>query len=519
MKQITSFLLLLIVLSTGCVAKNPMPSVPAYDIATIIDSLPDGDRWIRHLNEDLLPFWTLPTALGERVGEFPTYRNNDGSLVNPDSLSPELKAALADTNTAGLIHLDRLYSRAHARQTYAYGIAYHITGEEKYLSYAKAGVDFLRSSLVDRENGGAATYLKVNSSTHAIDTSGKYPTSLQRTSQDLAYALTGIGFYYYLTHDPEMLGDIFQIKNHIFETYFDEELGLFKWLIEDNKEDGSAKQKELVSQLDQVYAYMLWLTPSLPEPHRAIWTQDLKKIAHLMMSQFFSEKYGFFWGAITDSKSKQLGKPHTDFGHSIKTLWLIYQIGKMTNEIELINFAKENATKLIDIAYIPKTASWGRRFDKNGKFDSDKEWWGLAELDQVTATLSLVDPSYARYLLGTYDYWFTYMVDKSKHADGTNVGGIWHMVDAKTNKPVLEYPKQHSWKNSLHTFEHALIGYITTQELKQENIILHFAFKTESGKDHIHPYFYEGKIKGINTSSFTKIPELQKYTVTFTDLR
>ncbi|MFM7365352.1 MAG: hypothetical protein ACKO11_12835, partial [Cuspidothrix sp.] len=45
---------------------------PVNNIGLIINAVPKGDRWLKHLNEDLLPFWTQNTALGEN-GNFPTY--------------------------------------------------------------------------------------------------------------------------------------------------------------------------------------------------------------------------------------------------------------------------------------------------------------------------------------------------------------------------------------------------------------------------------------------------------------
>lgn len=187
----------------------------------------------------------------------------------------------------------------------------------------------------------------------------------------------------------------------------------------------------------------------------------------------------------------------------------------MTDNVSYIDFSKRKAVNIIESAYIPEDGSWGRRFDENGRFDNDKEWWGLAELDQTTATLSLVDPSYARYLVTTYDYWFTYMVDRENHE-------IWHMVDGDTHKPMLKYPKQHSWKSCLHTFEHALIGYMTCQQLKGMEIELYYAFEDEkeirSGR--VHPYFFQGKIidkpEGKITGTWNN---LNMYKITFGDLR
>lgn len=122
----------------------------AYKINKIIDSLPDGSLWIDHLQKDLIPFWISPAAQGQPVGNFPTYRDNKGNLVNPTNLPSEYKAALADSGLKDLIKTEREYVRAQARQTFAYGISYHMTGDEKYLQLAKAGVDYLRQNEIGR---------------------------------------------------------------------------------------------------------------------------------------------------------------------------------------------------------------------------------------------------------------------------------------------------------------------------------------------------------------------------------
>ncbi len=231
-----------------------------------------------------------------------------------------------------------------------------------------------------------------------------------------------------------------------------------------------------------------------------------------MIDQFYSPKENIFWGAITSPDKRRLGTDHTDFGHSIKTLWLIYQIGKLTQNLDLTLFAAERAPRILEEAYIEETGSWARRLDGSGKRDDDKEWWILAELDQVAATLSLVDPAYARYLPGTYQYWLTHMVDHEHK-------GVWHMVRASDNTPVEEYPKQHSWKNALHTFEHALVGYVTAQQLHSKPVRLYYSFAKAPDRTAIHPYFYQGKVQEIREISGGGDSPFKKHEVIFTDIR
>jgi hypothetical protein len=182
--------------------------------------------------------------------------------------------------------------------------------------------------------------------------------------------------------------------------------------------------------------------------------------------------------------------------------------------LEFVTFASERAARILEQAYIKDTGSWARRIDGEGQLDIDKEWWILAELDQTAATLALIDPAYAYYLPQTYDYWLTKMVDH-KHK------GVWHLVKGSNNTPQIDFPKQHSWKNAFHTFEHALVSYLTAQQLHDELVTLHFAFKENPPSERIHPYLFLGKLKGIievAEKSDCNLPA-SRHVVTFSDIR
>jgi len=491
---------------------NPVNRFEVVDVEAIIETLPKGDRWIRHVKEDLLKFWGMESALGTPLGNFPTYRCNDGSLYQPETPCPELKNA-----DPGIVKLDREYTRAKSRQVFAYGIAYHLTGDETYLYYAIAGGDWLIQRALDAN--GAASWFKDDM---------PQPPNLQRTSQDMAYAVSGLAFLYYLTRDSKYLDRVIALKSHIFNTYLDSGWGLLRWVRERNEDGDNPSQKELVSQLDQVYGYLLWTTMALPEGElKQAWLDDLHKLATAMRDQFFGETYGLYWGAITDMEHRNLAdygdreNPHTDFGHSIKTLWLTYRIGLLTHDPSLVDFARPHMYRILQRAYIPQTGSWARGFKPESEgsrtwvLDPNKEWWSLAELDQTSATLALVDPIFAEVLPHTYDYWFEHMVDKAH-------GGIWHMVNAANDQPDLSIPKQHSWKNAFHVFEHALVGYLTGQQLHGETITLHYAFKQDVADEEIQPYLYFGKlIKKERAGAFARM-SLKDYTptlVTFNSLR
>ncbi|MEI8115099.1 MAG: hypothetical protein WCI54_15815, partial [Bacteroidia bacterium] len=169
----------------------------------------DGQRWKDHLVNDLLPYWNMPSALGVPVGNFPTYRCNDSSLNNcPELDISKMDAWIIDQTDS----LNREFIRTRSRQTFFYGVAYHLTGNDEYLYYAKCGVDYIRKQI--HQSG-----LIYSWSTGSGDKMEFGPDSLHVTTQDLAGALTGLSFYYYLTHDADVLKDILKVKAYVFKNY------------------------------------------------------------------------------------------------------------------------------------------------------------------------------------------------------------------------------------------------------------------------------------------------------------
>lgn len=464
----------------------------------------DKQTWKDHLEKDLMKFWDRPEAYTLDGGLFPTYRTNTGERLsaNKSEWTEEFKAAASDPNTAGLVEPEFSFVRAHSRQTYAYGIAFHMTGETRYLELCRKGV----LALVDALDGNYGMFVKQKKSTGEWDSNRKI-----RTSQDLAYGITGLGMYYFLTHDVGIMHKIIQIKDYIFSVYMDDGKGYLTWL--PKHENNSEIQ--IVAQLDQLYAYMLMITPSLPEPYQSVWKKDMKKIADILITQFYSEKYEFFWGTEDTSNNMALGTDHTDFGHSVKTFWVIMKIGEMLGDPFYIDFARPKIDKILREAYIEETGSWARRFNADGSLDTDKEWWILAELDQAAEILSIHDPFYYHYLNNTQRYWLDKMVDHE-------YGEIWHMVSGADDKPVLNYPKAHNWKTSLHSFEHALFSYMTAARIKGESFDLYYALPEWERVSHrtVAPYMFFGNVTNINRSGTVKnMPDGNMlYRITFNGL-
>ncbi len=475
-------------------AAGPVPREQAAATRPVA-GLQGGQRWLDHFRDDLLPFWNVPDAWGVPRGNFPTFRCNDGRRLDPQRPCPELAAAPLQIKAI----LDRRFVRMQSRQTYFYGVAYHLTGDPKMLELARDGVQYLRANALEKATGSAVSWLQ----------EGAFgPRVLARTSQDLAYAQLGMAMYYYLTRDAGVLEDLLRLEEHIFGKYWDARWGMLRWVVEGDDRAEEARQ-ELVAQLDQVNAYLLLLAPILPEPHRARWKEHLVTLARVMIDRYYAPDQHLFWGTIHSAADRSLGSRHTDFGHTAKALWMIERIGRLTGEKDLVFFAHREGSEVLKRAFLPESGSWGSRPRPDGSVDPDKEWWIYAELDQLAATLALLDRREARYLARTYDYWLRHMVDHRDHE-------VWGFVRAADGAPSGG-PKIHQWKSGYHSAEHALVAYLTGQVLRGEPATLYYAFAEPAIP--ARPYFFSGRVVSSETAPLPGFGPLKKIRVAFQDVR
>ncbi|AFZ32058.1 hypothetical protein Glo7428_3589 [Gloeocapsa sp. PCC 7428] len=454
----------------------------------VINNLPSGQRWLRHVNQEIMPFWTMQSALGNPVGNFPTFRCNNGSLWNPNKPCPEILNASSWIKN----DLNKEYIVAKARQTYVYGVAYHLTGNERMLQLARNGVNYIRKNAFET-NGSVATYLE-----NGIPG----PAEPQRNTQHLAYAGLGLSFYYYLTRDENVLQDIIKLKNNIFNNYYDPNLGMLKWSQVSN-------MKDLTAQLDQLNTYMVLVTPLLPEPLQSQWKADMLKVVQIMNDNFYSTKHNLYWrrGNVDESFS------NVDLGHTCKAFWFIYLVGKMTSNTGLMSFSEIQAPKVLQKAYIKNTGSWATLLKPDGAIDINgkKVSWMYNEMNQMAATLSLSNPALTEYLVQTYKFWLNNMVDYQYYETYPEV--------TASGAKVQYRPKIDAWNHGYHAVEQALVAYITTQALQNKPVVLHYAYKGQPSTESIRPYFYTGLIQNQQISNLNTFPNRKRYKITFTNIQ
>jgi len=428
---------------------------------------PDGAAWLRHATDDLLPYWRQPAALGSPVGRFPTFRCIDGRTYDAARPCKELARAPAWIQS----ELGREYVRMQSRQTFAYAVGFHLTGDPALLAAAKAGSADIRARALDPATGSAATY---------YDRDGRaQPPVGERTAQDLAYAALAMAAVYDLTRDPATLDDLDRLHRHLM-SHFDADRGEMRWTLK-GAESG---KRELVAQLDPLNAYMVLVTPLLDGERRQRWLADMGRLVTAIRTHYCAGEAPRCRGTL-DAGGAAPGARHNDYGHSGKAYWMVLLAARLRGDAEVAAWAEAKGHAVLAEAFQEDTGAWASRWTADGQ-DTSQQWWISAELDQLASTLALGDRRYLGYLERTGPYWLTHFVDR-EHGE---VYG-WLSPSGEPGDTL----KQHQWKNGYHSLEHALIGYLTAQALAKQPATLYYALP-KGTKAPLAPYVFPGRERG-----------------------
>ncbi len=430
--------------------------------------------WIKHLKKDILPFWTTPEAKGDPQGNYPTFRRMDGKLPEAETQDKDKDPTVR-------------YPRMLARQVYLYSMAYMITGETHLVQLAKDGCDHLSRYAWDEANGG--WYARMEKNGAPIGEETKY-------AQDTAYVALAFAAYYFITRDPEIEKHLLATRDLIFSKYWDiKNKRVYDGLSFDMKTEYDQWQDngwELVAQLDQINAYLLLAQPVLSDKTRQVqFLSDMNTLAHTMIKYFLQD--GIFWGIHT--KKGEYDTRHVDFGHTLKTYWMLYLLDQRLPDNPYAKLVEDNVHKWLELAYDKENGTWGEKMlmDESGKLYAKygSSWWIYAEADQLAATLNFRDQRYREIIKKTAKNWLDYFVDnqyKEVYSDIKRDGAKgWDWTVDSTAKCF-------QWKNGFHSVEHALVMAIHGKVREGNPVELYFAVPTGTEDKFIaRPYIFEGK--------------------------
>ncbi len=479
-----------ILLATVVLAPGAAGGPAAHADAT--PELTPPSWWLAHAEDDLARFWLDPRYHGDPVGAFPTFIGPDGCVWEPSAACTSM--ARAPEWIAP--EIGRRYVRMVSRQVYTYGVIFHLTGDGEALALARAGARWIMETAWDRRTGSVVTWLAepAGAAGAAFSVAPRPdPDPAARSTQSLAYALLGPGLLYYLTGDPALLEFVQSVKDHIFGAYWSDDLRMLRWARATEGAEHETR-RELVSQLDQINAYLLLLTPLLGGDQRVQWEADLRRLGEVLWRDFHDPERHRFFGYLHEPAGRLWGQRHNDFGHTAKAYWMLVLSGRLLGEDGWVQRARAGLADVLEDALVRRhvdiTPDWQRPVmmaaaDPGGWYwvwsnrpDGDGiAWWEWCELDQAAATLALEDPRWTVALARTGPTWFAAMVDPAS-------GAVLPYPGAR------DAPRAHHWMNGYHAAEHALVGYITTSLLRDEPWRLHYAPVSPEHPLHAHVFHH-----------------------------
>ncbi|MGG7567010.1 hypothetical protein ACQ5SO_12725 [Rhodovulum sp. DZ06] len=426
-------------------------------------ALPSAADWQDHVLNDLLPFWSVPDALGDPVGAFPSRRCDDGTLAPAGAPCPTGGNSTVDRPDRWLV--------AQSRQVFAYGVAFHMTGDPQWLELAQAGTQNLFDTYSDPVTGMFHRGYSVRHDSPA-------GAPMDQEVQTQVYGLLGPTFLYYLTGDPALYAQIRATDQAIQSNYWlgDGAFSRFGG-------EGVAADR-IAGHLDPLNTYIHMLARMAPEADRAGYLEQSGQIAHYIRDNYWNEERGLL-NVLASTPDGRI-----DFGHNAKTLWFIAQTAAEIGDAELAAWATTRAEGVLAQAYLPEYGSWSEA-TSGGVAETTSREWIAAELDQLAASLAMADASDRDRLAATQAFWLEHFVDEV-------YGGVWGRVDAVTGDVISTIAKHWEWKAGFHSFEHALVSYLAAAEMADEDAVLWFARQDGgAGMDFEAAYVFEGEVSEV----------------------
>jgi N-acylglucosamine 2-epimerase (GlcNAc 2-epimerase) len=475
-------------------------SIPSQDspvaVTAVIPEVLRGDTWLRHHREDLMPYWDRPEALGEPLGNFPSFRGRNGELL-PDSTERRLSTL--------------------ARQVYGYSHAFMMTGEERYLTYAKAGLDWINAKAKDPVYGGYYGML---------DRHGE-PVDREADKEvfDLASLGLAYGMYFNVTRDPAAEADLLAVRDLIFDKYYDAAANRVKDALTydlatevDTNDNGG----DITDLLVPGTAVLLPNLAILTDPdRRAQFKNDLRRVTdslvarHKNTSATNPNQRFWFWGRTL--RFGNFNALQTDFGHNIKSYEMIYNANNLFADHPWQGLDTDRST-LLGRAWDGPAARWNQRIRNfvAGNVVPDSEWWIHDEADQLLAAMDLHNGFANKDQLARSSQSFLdVFVDRDPFYPARET-----FARIARNPDDTDLRKSFFGKNMLHNNEHALIMYLHGRALEDKPAKLYYAFPAEQALTAVaKPYWFDaaGETRTV-TRDVTTLPGHKVVEVEFTGI-
>ena len=493
-------------LAVFAVPRTPPAGADTGDPAPVPDVL-EGDTWLQHHSDDLLPYWDQPTALGDPMGDFPSFRGRNGELT-PESAQPRVLSTLA-------------------RQVYGYSLSFMLTGRDRYLTYAKAGLDWIDAHAKDRVHGGY--YGELNADGLPVDADGNVDFQQNKDLFDLASLGLAYGMYYNVTRDPAAEDEPLGVRDLIFDKYYDaaehrmKDSLTYDMSTEVDTGGNGGNGEDITDILVPATAVILPNVALLSDAARQVqFEDDLRELVQILIARHNNSQANnvntrfWFWG-----RSERFGSfvaPETDFGHNLLSYAVIYNADNLLPDRPWEGLTADR-DRLLTRAWDNEASRWNQQIV--GSFagrnvEPDSSWWIHDEGDQLLATLDLYDGfTHADQLARSAQTFLDVYVDRDPAYPARETFGRVERTGTMT-----DLRKSFYGKNMLHNFEHALIMYLHGRALEEKPATLYYAFPADQALTAVaEPYWFTaaGQTRTV-TRDVTTLPGHKVVEVSFSGI-
>ncbi|MDP8975948.1 MAG: AGE family epimerase/isomerase [Actinomycetota bacterium] len=314
----------------------------------------DRDFFLRHLKEQLLPFWQRHSVDAE-YGGFVTHLDRAGRWYEESKWSP-----------------------MQGRMVYAFSLAYEVTGDEQYRALADHGVEYLIRCCWDRRMGG--WYRCTYRDGVVLDA--------RKFSFDQAFACLGLVEHHAATGDEESLEYAEETFEILERSAWDRQHLGYAEACHRNWDVFSPRRTACI-QLDAHITVLALLEASGHERYRSRLDQLAELITVHMRDRdrrCLLETFNADW-----SYSPLATRDRVKVGHNLKAAWLLLRTYLLTNEERYRLAALELLTWCLRHGWDRDRGGFYQHVFRNGLLaSSEKLWWPECEgllalllLDQV----------------------------------------------------------------------------------------------------------------------------------------
>jgi mannose/cellobiose epimerase-like protein (N-acyl-D-glucosamine 2-epimerase family) len=449
------------------VVAPPAAAAPARDggaaVAPAVPPVLAGDTWLNHHRNDLMPYWDMQDALGDPVGNFPTFRDRAGHLM-PDS------------PTRGLVALSRC--------VYGYSLAFMMTGQPRYLTYARAGLDWIETHAADPAYGGY--FGELNADGSPVDAFADKDVS------GLAAVGLAYGMYFNATRDPDAEAHLLAVRDLLMNKYYDAATNRIRdaltYDLTTEIDDGN-NGGDLGNYVSVITNDFLFEAPLLSDPaRRAQFRGDIRTLVQSMINNFQSTAPAsnwWFWG-----RTKRIGNFNaldTTFGHNLKAYGIITNANRMLADHPWDSQSARRST-LIARAWDDGASRWNQQLVSfaPGAVVPDSVWWMHDEGDELLASLDLDNGfAYSGQLARSVQTFLDIYVDHDPAYPGETFTRV-------QRTGVIDVRKSWFGKAMLHNYEHALVLYLHGRAMEGRPATLYYAFPAGQALTAVaKPYWFD----------------------------